>query len=44
MAWLGVLYGAEKSITVGLTPFIPGELLKIGLALALTPSIRRFTR
>ncbi|MBE0705363.1 MAG: biotin transporter BioY [Afipia sp.] len=44
IAWLAVLFGAEKSIAFGLTPFIPGELLKIGLALALTPAIRRFTR
>lgn len=44
IAWLAVLFGAEKAILFGLTPFIPGELLKIGLALALTPAIRRLTR
>ncbi len=44
IAWLAVLFGAEKSIAFGLTPFIPGALLKTGLALALTPAIRRYTR
>lgn len=44
IAWLAVLFGAEKSIAYGLTPFLPGEALKIGLALASVPVIRRITR
>jgi biotin transport system substrate-specific component len=44
VAWLAVLFGPEKSIAFGLTPFLPGEALKIALALALVPAIRRFTR
>ncbi len=44
LAWLAVLFGAEKAIAFGLIPFLPGEALKIALALALVPAIRRFTR
>lgn len=41
VAWLGVLFGPEKSLAFGLYPFIPGEALKIALALALVPAARR---
>jgi len=41
VAWLAVLFGPAKSIAFGLTPFLTGEALKIGLALALVPAIRR---
>lgn len=44
IAWLAVLFGAEKSIAFGLTPFILGDILKIALALALVPAIRRIMR
>ena len=41
IAWLGVLFGPENSLAYGLIPFIPGELVKITLALALVPALRR---
>jgi biotin transport system substrate-specific component len=41
VAWLAVLFGPTKSIAFGLTPFLTGEVLKIGLVLALVPTIRR---
>ena len=44
IAWLAVLFGAEKSIAFGLTPFILGDILKIVLALVLVPAIRRVMR
>lgn len=42
IAWLAVLFGPEKAIAFGLLPFIPGESLKIALALSLTTLIRRY--
>ena len=44
IAWLAVLFGPEKSLVFGLYPFIPGELVKIGIALALVPVLRRINR
>jgi biotin transport system substrate-specific component len=44
VAWLAVLFGPAKSIAFGLTPFLAGEALKIGLVLALVPAIRRMTQ
>ena len=41
VAWLAVLFGPAKSIAFGLTPFLTGEVLKIGLVLTLVPTIRR---
>jgi biotin transport system substrate-specific component len=41
VAWLAVLFGPAKGIGFGLTPFLTGEVLKIGLVLALVPTIRR---
>ena len=41
VAWLTVLFGPAKGIAFGLTPFLTGEVLKIGLVLALVPTIRR---
>jgi biotin transport system substrate-specific component len=41
VAWLTVLFGPAKSIAFGLTPFLTGEALKMGLVLALVPAIRR---
>ena len=35
VAWLAVLFGAEKAIAVGLTPFIAATLLKTALGAAL---------
>lgn len=44
LAWLAVLFGPERSIAFGLTPFLPAEALKIGLVLALLPWLRRLSR
>ena len=33
--WLSVLFGAEKAVAVGLTPFIPAEILKVALGTAI---------
>jgi biotin transport system substrate-specific component len=44
VAWLAVLFGPAKSIAFGLTPFLTGEALKIGLVVALVPAIRRVMR
>lgn len=41
IAWLAVLYGPENSMAYGFTPFVTGEILKIGLVLGLVPVIRR---
>lgn len=41
VAWLAVLFGPAKAVAFGLTPFLLGEALKVGLALALVPAIRR---
>lgn len=40
VGWLGVAIGFEAAVTVGLVPFIPAELLKVGLAAALWPMAR----
>jgi biotin transport system substrate-specific component len=41
LAWLAVLFDPTKSIAFGLTPFLTGEALKIGLAFTLVPAVRR---
>ena len=43
VTWLGYLIGYDKAIAAGLLPFIPGEILKIIVALFLIPSIWKFT-
>jgi len=40
LAWLSVLFGAEKAISFGLLPFLPAEALKLALLLALTALYR----
>jgi biotin transport system substrate-specific component len=40
VAWLAVLFGPVKAIAFGLTPFLPAELVKMALALALLPWVR----
>ena len=37
VAWLAILVGWEKAVASGLTPFLLGSLLKLGLAAALLP-------
>jgi biotin transport system substrate-specific component len=41
LAWLAVLFGPAKSLAFGLVPFIPAEIVKMALAVALVPAIRR---
>lgn len=41
LAWLSGLIGAEKAVMAGLYPFVPGEALKVGLAVALMPLVWR---
>ncbi len=44
IGWLTVLIGFEQAIAGGLLPFIPGELLKIALAVAMLPMAWRALR
>ena len=37
VVWLSVLFGFDKAIAVGVVPFVPGEVLKIALAVAALP-------
>lgn len=37
LTWLSALIGAEKAIAGGLMPFLPGEALKVALAMATLP-------
>ena len=39
VGYLGSIIGYDKAISAGLTPFIPSEIFKIALAVALIPSI-----
>ena len=36
--------GREKSIQAGLLPFVPSELFKIALAVALIPTLNKFIK
>jgi biotin transport system substrate-specific component len=42
LAWLSVYVGWEHLLPLGLSPFVAGDLLKIGVAAALLPTLRRF--
>jgi biotin transporter BioY len=35
MAWLAVLFGPHKALTLGLVPFLPAEVTKIAMAILL---------
>lgn len=37
VGWLATLIGPEKAWTAGLVPFLPGEALKVALAMAVLP-------
>lgn len=41
VAWLGVLFGAAKAVSFGLLPFLPAEAIKLALATAAAPLLRR---
>ena len=42
--YLGSIIGYEKAIAAGLLPFIPSELFKISLAVALIPTIQKIIK
>ena len=42
--YLGSIIGYEKAIAAGLLPFIPSELFKIALAVALIPTIQKIIK
>ena len=42
--YLGSIIGYQKAITAGLIPFIPSELFKIALAVALIPTIQKIIK
>ena len=44
VGYLGFIIGYDNAINAGLLPFIPSELFKIALAVALIPSISKFIR
>ena len=44
VGYLGSIIGFDKAINLGLLPFIPSELFKIALAVALIPSLNKFIR
>jgi biotin transport system substrate-specific component len=44
VAWLAMLFGLAKSIALGLTPFLPAEACKLGLAVVLAPLLQRHVR
>ena len=44
VTYLGLIIGFDKSINFGLLPFIPSELFKIALAVAIIPSLFKFVK
>ena len=44
VGYLGLIIGFDKAISLGLLPFIPSELFKIALAVALIPSLSKFIK
>ena len=44
VVYLGSIIGYDKAINFGLLPFIPSELFKIALAVALIPSLSKFIK
>jgi len=44
LAWLATMIPADAVLTMGLYPFIPGALIKLGLASVILPSVWKLTR
>ena len=44
VGYLGLVIGYDKAINFGLIPFIPSELFKIALAVALMPLLSKFIK
>ena len=44
VGYLGSVIGYDKALAGGLYPFLPSELFKISLAVAIIPSIIKFIR
>ena len=44
VGYLGSIIGYDKAINLGLLPFIPSEIFKIALAVALIPSLSKFIK
>ena len=42
VCYLGSVIGYDKALVGGLYPFIPSEFFKIGLAVAIIPSITKY--
>lgn len=41
LAWLSVTLGLERAVDVGLTPFLVGDILQIGMAVVVAAGLRR---
>lgn len=39
--WLSLFIGLDRALILGVLPFIPGEIVKLAVAAALLPSLRR---
>lgn len=44
LLWLGYLLGVDKALSLGLIPFIPGEVVKIILAMVILPTSWRLAQ
>ena len=44
VCYLGLIIGYDKAISFGLLPFIPSEIFKIMLAVAIIPSLARYIK
>ena len=44
VGYLGLIIGYDKAISFGLLPFIPSEIFKIMLAVAIIPSLARYIK
>jgi len=44
VGYLGFIIGYDKALSLGLLPFIPSEIFKIALAVALIPSLKKYIK